>query len=299
MIILFNTKQLKCIKHFKVMKRTFSEMSEKRRIVLFASEIAGLISKNPYEPVSKCWNKVFQRVVKDGEAVLAENKIEVAKTDQQIIQEITSKNGVKLSTPSFQSRQFATLADLKQDKEKILAEIEGNTKLKKEEKQVLKKSVNSQLQKDFGTKEETSVTDVAEKLIGKQIEKTYRFVMKKMFETETIAWYVGGRVDGLTKAGEVVEIKNRMRRLFNEVKQYEYIQLITYLFIHSAPGGYLVEGFKSPEKLLTNHNFVDFDADIWQNEICDNLKKAGDLFDKTGGLQNPKFFLDGLKEIPF
>lgn len=279
------------------MKRTYNQMSQKRKIVLFASEIAGLINKNPYEPVEKCWNKVYQRIVKDANKILEDNKIEVAKTDQQIIQDITTKNNIKLSTPSFQSRKFATLADLNKDKQNILKEIEENKDLKKNEKAILKKSVESQLQKDFGTKEETSITNVAERLIGKPIIKTNKFVMKKMFETDNIAWYVGGRLDGLTEDGEVVEIKNRMRRLFYEVKEYELIQLLTYIFIHDANGGYLVEGFKSPEKLLSNHNFVDFSKENWDNLYFKNMKKVGELFDRTEGLQNPKFFLDGLKEI--
>lgn len=269
----------------------------KQKIMLFASEVAGLIGKNPYEKPEKCWNTVFQRVVKDGEAVLIENKIEIAKTDQRIIKEITEKNGVKLSVPSFQTRQYATLADLNQDKTKILAEIEANTKINESDKKKLKKSMESQLQKDFGTKEETSITTIAEKLIGKPIEKTNKFMSKTMFETANIKWCIGGRVDGKTPDNEIVEIKNRMRRLFYEVKEYELVQLMLYLFIHDSNGGYLVEGFKSESKLLSNHDFISFNKEYFDNDIFGKMKERCELFDKTNGLQNPKFFLDELKKI--
>lgn len=278
------------------MKRTMDKVVDKRKVVIFASEVAGLIGSNPYEKIENCWNKLYQRVVKDGDIKLMESKIEIVKTDKQIIEEITQKNDIRLSTPTFQSRKFATLVDLNKDKVNLMAEIDGNKKLKEEEKKVLKKSVESQLNKDFGTKEETSVTELAERLVGKKIEKTNKFMMRKVFETENIKWYVGGRVDGKTEDNEIVEIKNRMRRLFYEVKEYELIQLITYLFIHQSNGGYLVEGFKTEEKLLTNHNFIKFNKEYFDENIKGKLLKLGELFDIRGGLQNPKFFLDGLKE---
>lgn len=273
-----------------------STSKPKRKIVLFASEIAGLIGKNPYEPIEKCWNKVYQRIVKDGEEILVKNNIKVAKTDQQIIEDITTKNNVNLSVPTFQSRKFATLADLSHDKKKIIAEIETNSTLNESDKKILKKSVESQLQKDFGTKEEKSVTDIAEELIGKPIEKTNRFVMRTLFETPSMEWCVGGRVDGKTSDNEIVEIKNRMRKLFYQVKGYEHIQLMIYLFIHKSNGGYLVEGFKTQKELLTNHNFVKYDEKLFEKDILEKLKDIGNLFDERDGLQNPKFFLDGLKE---
>ena len=51
-------------------------------------------------------------------------------------------------------------------------------------------------------------------------------------------WYVGGKVDGITDNNEIIEIKNRMYKLFFKLRDYEKVQIYMYMFINNINKGY-------------------------------------------------------------
>ena len=298
---------------------------KKQQIVLFASELAALVGENPYQPLKKSWAKQCQKLCGDpADANLKEADIFVdlkndllpVKSDREIIDQITTTYDIRLPAPSFQekvasvndgaaetseTKRGATVEELNNDTASQLAAVDGCAALAQnpELKQVLEKAVRSQLQKDFGTQEESSVAKQAEVVLNTTIEKSDRFVKRKLFETERFAWFLGGRVDGVTQDGEVVEIKNRVCRLFYEVRRYELIQMLAYLFIHQKSAGYLVEGFKrggDQRQIQLDFEliyFCDHEHD-WECNIKAKLVSICTMFDHSGALQNPLLFLESL-----
>lgn len=86
---------------------------------------------------------------------------------------------------------------------------------------------------------------------------------------------VGGRVDGFAKQAPgketvLVEIKNRMNRLFNRVVDYERIQVLTYMFIFNRDCAKLVER-KGDDAMV--HDIV-FIPEEWE-EISQRLQEFG------------------------
>lgn len=95
-----------------------------------------------------------------------------------------------------------------------------------------------------GIKSEHADLNKAEKMIGlvtSRNSKLYSQVLVPGLE-------LVGRVDGLDEQGRVVEAKHRRNRLFNEVVQYELVQVYAYMFLTGATEAVLVESFQGDQR---------------------------------------------------
>ena len=74
--------------------------------------------------------------------------------------------------------------------------------------------------------------------------------------------YVGGRCDAIVQNEDgtkrIIEIKNRMHKLFNKVREYERVQLMAYLYINGIKQGELVERYE------TQVRRYDVDSKYWE-----------------------------------
>ena len=59
---------------------------------------------------------------------------------------------------------------------------------------------------------------------------------------------LGGKIDGILEDKTVIEVKNRMRGLFNTVREYEKIQTFAYMFIFHSSHSQLVETYLNQTK---------------------------------------------------
>lgn len=96
----------------------------------------------------------------------------------------------------------------------------------------------------YGIKQEDNVISQFSKIIKKQINSTQKMFRHKFGELYGIDWSLVGKVDGITSDSEVVEIKNRTKGLFGELRSYEKPQIMTYLRLNGSENGYLVECFR-------------------------------------------------------
>lgn len=78
-------------------------------------------------------------------------------------------------------------------------------------------------------------------------------------------WMVGGRVDAMAEDGGVVEVKCRMTAIRpGSPPGYDLIQLQTYLHIHARAHGYLFEVLHSPDGPMTHLTTLQRDEAAWQ-----------------------------------
>ena len=77
-----------------------------------------------------------------------------------------------------------------------------------------------------------------------------------------------GRIDGLLEDGTVIEVKNRVNRLFRTVREYERMQVLTYLELLDRPSALLVESYK--DQLLWHR--VDRDTVWWRQHVLAPLQ---------------------------
>jgi hypothetical protein len=93
---------------------------------------------------------------------------------------------------------------------------------------------------------------------------------------------VGGRIDGWSPEHGLVEIKNRMRRLFPKIPLYETVQVHAYMWIlgggrrrdAGAAGSdtlshaMLVQRLKKDHAVSSSHR-IEWDAQLWQRSVVD------------------------------
>lgn len=74
---------------------------------------------------------------------------------------------------------------------------------------------------------------------------------------------LGGKVDGITEGGQLVEMKNRQRRLFPTVPVYEKVQVHAYMFLTDIKECRLIQRFKD----TNDTTIVPFDEPFWEEIV--------------------------------
>jgi hypothetical protein len=78
-------------------------------------------------------------------------------------------------------------------------------------------------------------------------------------------WYIGGKVDGVSSDRKmVIEIKNRVNKLYYTPANYEVVQVRSYLELLGVNKGILVECFKTRNKIDVNTVEINRSASEWE-----------------------------------
>ena len=84
-------------------------------------------------------------------------------------------------------------------------------------------------------------------------------------------WYLGGRIDGITKDNTIVEVKNRMYRLFYKVRDYENVQIHSYMYLLKTQKSHLVEFLNKSKNKKINVVEIDYNKNYWENKILPKI----------------------------
>ena len=102
----------------------------------------------------------------------------------------------------------------------------------KPEKKILKECVLSKVNTHFGTKNETTGLKKYIKESKENVKTVNKFLKKYIFKTTKYKWSIGGRIDGINESETtIIEIKNRVHKLFYNLREYEKVQIFAYMFI--------------------------------------------------------------------
>ena len=83
--------------------------------------------------------------------------------------------------------------------------------------------------------------------------------------------FIAGRVDGLIGDDKVLEVKNRMNRLFGSVPEYERVQCMSYMWLSGRPYCVWLQALnKGASDMQQDHKTLHFDEDLW-DQICSRL----------------------------
>src|SRR5210317_889687 len=174
----------------------------KQKIFLFASEIAIITGHNPYQKPKK----VIDRLISEYFPQLLEGQVTVPLDNREYIEYISKTNNIDIS------------AELK---------ATDNSKNTNEIKAEVQKAAKSAVNTKFGTTYENCGIQEYCRITGFPVTEDTRFRKYKLLETPDFDVYIGGRVDGLLKDPDtgktvrVIEVKNRMNRLFKKLRDYE------------------------------------------------------------------------------
>lgn len=180
--------------------------------------------------------------------------------------------------------------------------------LSEEQKQALHQEVSSRLSRACGRVGEPEVVQhinnkqnwcpesfvATDSLIELKINQTHCALYRKQLlckiphpqsDTESPVYvdvYIGGKADGLYEVNKtygIVEIKNRVSRLFNKVYDYERVQILAYMHIYGLKEvpGKLIERYGDVNNVKIHD--INFDRHFWNYEIIPRvIQFVSDVF---------------------
>jgi hypothetical protein len=291
-------------------------------LLIFASEVAAFVGKNPYKPqwdaFERVWarayseqyaedvetdevamelDRVQERAVAVAAAVSAQpgatvHDVQAAEravkeavcehADKEVrtrLQEAAALLNVAFADDAPLSATAATLGAAAQARENVVAQtlVQQAAKFELQRADAVAKAASG-VRCAFGTAKEAGSREQLVKSTGVQVKHSNQF-HKLRLGTMPYArqpWGIGGRLDGLDEQGRVVEIKNRTRRFFPAIPEYERIQVACYMQLLKTRHAVIVEQLNGAQRRTE----VEQDDAAWEaiREQLEHVVHVLDLF---------------------
>jgi hypothetical protein len=266
-----------------------------RNIFMCASDLAVITGHNPYKDKSeitlKYWKKHFKADYIETKQYMKKNNIDekIEETPMECIERISKENNIdikNIKSDLYKCLDTKDTETLQKEKDKMIKNVLN--KMPQKNKEAFTESVNHITNTQFGIRFENNGIDIYKQKTGNEVEKCSKYFKQELFiiENETDdcmdIWSIGGKVDGIVteKDGSksILEIKNRVNKLFNNVRDYEKVQCYAYMYALDINTIYLSEILKSRKNNNMNIFEIKFKEEFWQKEILDNINNFVDNF---------------------
>ena len=234
------------------------------RIVLKASEIAAIIGRNPYKPSDEVRDEMWKRYWPD--TFTGQTKVDKAWTALRASDEAIKvlENAAAVKTKSSDEAEAVFV--------QARSKIETDEKLTEDQKVDVIEHIRSKVYTGHGTRSEDKTSDKVSNDEGVKLVKDNSFYNLPICEIENYKFQIVGKIDRIEERPDgskiLVEIKNRTKRLFRNVPDYEYIQVQTYLQMLNLERARLVEQFNSQ---VVSHD-IERDDVFWSQEVMPVLE---------------------------
>ena len=262
-----------------------------RYVCVHASDLAAFAGRHKYRPRDECLLQYLKTL--DAAAYQRQGRIVRDDRGKALLQEVIATvpeiaQSIKDASETC-ARESTTNSDASRVAEQTLATIDhalDGRHVDDAAKELLKEHCRSKIYTEYGTHKEAAVTDAVRRVAPAQTVITKDDVYRKRVLFDFVGddksrWrvFVGGKCDGLMKdastgRAKIVEIKNRMKRLFRSVPEYERVQVLAYLYIHDLHDAILVENYNGE----TCEHAIEFDETYWQGVVDDLRQGMADLF---------------------
>ncbi len=253
-------------------------------VCVYASQVAACIGANRHKKVSDAFEQVWERVDAESyHAALARNGL---RTEAQSLTAIMAGNE---SVKSLVDRSMQTRCDSSQavageygDAQAALSLVP----LEPEAHRAVDDEIRKNLYTSFGNRHESDALDFVRSAYGIRARADDTFYKRQIGQVvvrgEAVPWFVGGKVDAIDAAGNVIEIKNRVNRLFFRAPWYEVVQVQCYLALVGAPRGLLIEAYRPDSTAPPDVNIMHIEPDgSWDAEILPRLASFVDFLAKV------------------
>lgn len=227
--------------------------------MLYASELAACASMNPFQTTSDIAEKIWKRQSpKSYAAAVARNDLLCSR--MTIEDFLTGWTFTERSVTPQKLREKSSLTEL----QTLLLELDDNMT------DELRARIDAIMQMERGRSGEKEILDKLEQTRGVRIEqrndrflKSYISIMSKKTGQERSGFLLGGRVDGVSSDGTLIEVKERRHKLFHEIPVYEKVQLHAYMCLTGKKECQLVQRYQEETDVSTVH----FDDRFWYDVI--------------------------------
>lgn len=231
-----------------------------RPVIIYASELAACIGLNKYRPVEDVARKIYSRTDPEGyRKALLRNQVK----DPLPIQDVIKTLRLEERVDQVVSRQDVDGETLRNDVKDFASEhaVELNAA------GLQASDVESLICTERGKRsEDSSITRLEEILrvpIHDRNDKFYKCQIAYDDKNDEAKFVLGGKVDGITQHGHLVEVKNRQYRFFDDVPVYELVQIHAYMFLTGIMECHYVQSFRGQDRTSTLH----FDGKFWTESI--------------------------------
>ena len=243
----------------------------RKEICLFASELSNLICISHFKPPAvtllRIWEKNFpddyilhKQYVADQDKELALNE-----SSKEVFDKFKGKlEGTKQKEICVNMKKCMEAQDVNSminQRRELLKECQ---ELPKKDKEKLEKSIIEMTNTNFGIKNENKSIHIYTQLTGIPVIRLNDFFKKSIIKNEDYTWFIGGRIDGILENRTIIEIKNRMHRLFNKIKDYEKVQTYCYMYILDSKKSQLVETYMNGRVPETDMIDIDYENEFWE-----------------------------------
>ena len=254
-------------------KKHFNKMN----ICIFASELASLIGLNNFKPPSETLYRIWQKnFTSDSERIYKNlgdnaNLLEDKKTS---FQKIAKKYNKKLEVDLDKCIDSKDIDGMMKKRQKLMDECKD---MDVKDKKKIEESIINLTNTGFGTKNETRSIHIYTQMTGIPVMNISDFYKRILLKSEGYNWYIGGKIDGICADKTIIEVKNRMHKLFYNLREYEKIQTYSYMFILESNKSQLVETYMKGQQPEVNIIDVEFEEIYW-NYIYHRITQFVDYF---------------------
>jgi len=240
------------------------------KYVLNISEIAIITGDNTFKTKNEYLIEFWKKYNNDDYNTYQKMTNFVKLNDEDKIKDISTKNNINIIADLKSCETTKTVTELNNLKKNIMKKVEN---LEESAKKEILKSIDNVTNTNFGTRNETDVLKIYEELKNVSVTKDNIYRKKKIIENPAFLAYIGGKIDGINNEdGSIIEIKNRMHKLFYQLRNYEKVQLMCYIYLRNQQKGYLVEALKKSAETSINIIELDYDEN-YMNEILQKIEK--------------------------
>ena len=233
----------------------------KKELCIYASELSNLIEVSKFKPpatvLMRIWEKNFPQ---DFERIYKSlgTQAKLKEDDKTVFKKLEKKYKKKINLEKCIDSKDVT--EMKKVREKILKDCED---LDSKDKQKIKESIINITNTGFGTKNESKSIHIYTQLTGIPVITISDFYKRIIMKTGEHNWYIGGRIDGICGDNTIIEVKNRMHKLFYNLREYEKVQTFCYMYILESKKSKLVETYMKNQQPEVNTIDIEFEEMYW------------------------------------
>lgn len=247
-------------------------------LCVYASQVAACIGRNRHRKVSDAMLAMWERVSPAGyREALARNQ---RKTDDDVLLDL-----LQTSTPvrSLLDRSATAAGEVASSAQAAASYLGAAHELDRldraelgdRERQVVDAALKRTVYTGYGSRAETEMLAHIRDVLDIPCRADPAFYKKRMGEVDGVPWFVGGKIDAISDDRQlVIEIKNRVNRLFYRAPAYEAVQVQAYLELLDVHQGALVECLKGDGGgVQANVIPVARDKAFWRLEVVPKLER--------------------------
>lgn len=246
-------------------------------VCVYASQVAMCIGHNRHKKVSDAVLAMWQRISPAGfrEALARNNR----KTDDDVLRELVDARD---EVRQLVDRSLSAADEVRSSAQAAASYSGAASELERaaaglgaRERLVVDAALKKNLYTAYGTRAESEMLQHIRDVLCIPCHADPAFYKVRMGEVDGVPWFVGGKIDAISDDRQLlIEIKNRVNRLFYRAPAYEAVQVQTYLELLDVHQGALVECLKGDHGgVQTNVIPIARDKAFWKHEVVPKLQR--------------------------